>query len=160
MAALLAAALLVSGSNTQTGNAAGAIRLKLSYTLNATLSGAKVAVADELDFLMKGNEVEVYHVSNGAQTLIGKRSASSGDYFGHAIFSTKVSKGNLVLSGKYATHTVSATVNTDGHSTCSATVDFHRLAGHSFFEIDYPGMGNVTLIDLDASGISCMLSTE
>jgi hypothetical protein len=136
------------------------ILLKINYTLDLTSNSGKVQVAEEVDFIMNGKEVEAYHKDNGQDVLIAKRSTGRGDYYGPGIFSTRIEGGKLILSGTGKTHTVNVTVSTDGKTTCSASAEFHLNPGSILYELVVPNYGRVYGTNAQIDSLVCTLSVQ
>jgi hypothetical protein len=134
------------------------IQLRLNFTLNLTTNSGRLSVADELDFVLKGKDVEVYHRDGNERILVAKRSVGKGDYYGPGVFSTKVADGKLFLTGTGATHTVTVVITTDGKTTCNASVDFHLNSGKLLYELMVPGYGRIYVTTATVENISCQLS--
>jgi hypothetical protein len=66
--------------------------------------------------------------------------------------------GAIDLYGSYKTHVTHTRVQTDGVSSCSATIQSRLKPGFSNYEYDEPGYGPVTVLSTEQSNVQCQLS--
>ncbi len=152
----LVGAFLFSSSLAQ----AKMIRLKLTYDNRVQLRLITLNNASELDFFLDGKtkNISVYYPDNGQMKFIGDRKAGHGYYFGPVDLRFVPRGGVIDLYGSYKTHVTHTRVQTDGVSSCSATIQSRLKPGFSNYEYDEPGYGPVTVLSTEQSNVQCQLS--
>lgn len=141
-------------------SAFAAIDLQVQYLVTGTTAIGPLSRPGSLEFVLEGNEVTVYDTSGGGRAFLGTRSGRYANFFGPVVFSAQYHGRTLEFSAVYRSHVTSLRVQTDGRSSCRASVSNRLKPGHTLYEITDPTFGEVQLARIDTSGVSCRLSTR
>ena len=120
------------------GSYASDLRLKVTYSNEYSVDGVQLPTDGDLGFVIKPRDVEIY--AHNFADYIGKKSEGHMDFWGPVNFSVKYDTRQLTFVGTYKTHIERLTVQTDGQSTCRASISLALRPGYTQYRYEFHGL--------------------